>query len=118
MYYNSLAEFLMVGDTEATYGKAGNTGAYFSVYEEILKEEIYESARPYSSIGGEFYFTEEQNNQLQYLIDCAVSDTMTQRDIYVMLMDEMDAHFQGGKDMDSACEIVQNRAELYLKEHR
>lgn len=117
MYYNSLAEFLMVGDTEAAYGKAGNTGAYFSVYEEILKEEIYESERPYSSIGGEFYFTEEQNDQLKHLIDCAISDTMTQRDIYAMLMEEMDAYFHGGKDLDSACEILQNRAELYLKEH-
>ena len=117
MYYNSLAEFLMVGDTEAAYGKAGNTGAYFSVYEDILKEEIYESERPYSSIGGEFYFTEEQNDQLKYLIDCAVSDTKTQRNIYDMLMEEMDAYLQGGKDLNSACEILQNRAELYLKEH-
>lgn len=117
MYYNSLAEFLMMGDTEAAYGKAGNTGAFFSVYEEILKEEIYESERPYSSIGGEFYFTEEQNGQLKYLIDCAVSDTKTQRDIYDMLMEEMDAYLHGGKDLDNACEILQNRAELYLKEH-
>ena len=117
MYYNSLAEFLMMGEVETAYGKAGNTGAFFSIYEENLKEEIYESERPYSSIGGEFYFTEEQNDQLKYLIDCAVSDTKVQRDIYDMLMEEMDAYFQGDKDLDSACEILQNRAELYLKEH-
>lgn len=117
MYYNSLAEFLMMGEVETAYGKAGNTGAFFSVYEENLKEEIYESERPYSSIGGEFYFTEEQNDQLKYLIDCAVSDTKVQRDIYDMLMEEMDAYFQGDKDLDSACEILQNRAELYLQEH-
>lgn len=117
MYYNSLAEFLMMGEVETAYGKAGNTGAFFSVYEENLKEEIYESERPYSSIGGEFYFTEEQNDQLKYLIDCAVSDTKVQRDIYDMLMEEMDAYFHGDKDLDSACEILQNRAELYLQEH-
>ncbi len=117
MYYNSLAEFLLMGDVESAYGKAGNTEAYFSVYEENLKEEIYESERPYSSIGGEFYFTEEQNDQLKYLIDCAVSDTKVQRDIYDMLMEVMDVYFQGDKDLDGACEILQNRAELYLKEN-
>lgn len=62
------------------------------------------------------FFTEEQINQLKSLIDCAVPDTKVRRDIYSMLMEEMDAYVQGGKDLDSACEILQNRASLYLME--
>lgn len=129
MYYNSLDEFLVVGDTEAAYGKCGNTMAYFSVYEEILKEQIYESDRPYVTLvhrtedgtpydGEDYFFTEEQVAQLKDLINSAFSDTKTQRDIYAMLMEEMDAYFQGGKDLDSACKILQSRVEMYLEEKR
>ena len=115
MYYSSLAELLMVGDTENAYGKNGNTMANFSVYEEILKQEIYESELPYFDI---YYYTDEQIAHLKDLINSAVSNTKTQGDIYVMLMEEMDAYLKGGKDLDSSCEILQNRAELYLKEKK
>ena len=40
MYYNSQDELLVKGDTEAAYGKSGTTTAFFSVYEEALKENI------------------------------------------------------------------------------
>ena len=116
MYYNSLTELLMVGNTESVYGKSGNTTARFSVYEEILKQEIYESELPYLS--SDIFFTDEQKAQLKDLIDSAVSNTKTQNDIYTMLMEEMDVYLKGGKDLDSVCEILQNRAELYMKEKK
>ncbi len=117
LYYSSLEELLTAGDTESAYGKSGSTLASFSVYEEILRKQIYESELPYNTVRtGECFFTEEQINQLKSLIDCAVPDTKVRRGIYSMLMEEMDAYFQGGKDLDSACEILQNRASLYLME--
>lgn len=121
MYYNSLVDVLIKGDTEAAYGKGSNTMAIFSVYEENMKEKIYESELPYYSdtmAGIDYFFTEEQNTQLKNLINSAVSDTKTQRDIYAMFMEEMDMYLKGGKDLDSVCEILQNRVELYLKEKR
>ena len=120
LYYSALSEYLMLGDTESSYGKNGNTDAIFSVYEEVLREEIYESERAYLSsrtLGG-VYFTEEQLDQLSHLIDSAVPNTEAQREIYAMLMEAMDPYLQGGKDLDSACEVLQSRAELYLKERR
>lgn len=117
MYYNSLSELLMKGDSESSFGKSGTTSAIFSVYEDVLREQIYESERPYITLDGvEYFFTDEQNQQLQELIDSAVADSKTQKYIYLMLTEEMDSYLKGGKSLDSACEILQNRARLYLLE--
>ena len=116
-YYMSLAEPLVKGDTESSYGKGGNTWAFFSVWEKYLREEIYESKRPYMSAGGkEIFFTEEQCEHLKEMITNAIPDTRTQRVLYEMLMEEMDGYFQGGKELNSACEALQGRALLYLLE--
>ena len=117
MYYNSQSELLVRGDTEAAYGKSGTTTAFFSVYEERLKEDIYESERPYITVDGvEYFYTEEQNARLKAQIDSAVPNTKAQNDIYGMLMEEMEPYLKGGKELEAACEILQNRVELYLQE--
>ena len=117
-YYTSLRLPLMKGEPEGDYGKGGNTEALFSVWGKYLREEIYESERPYGYYEDHTgaFFTEEQSEHLKQLICDAVPDTKTQRDIYEMLLEEMDAYWQGGKTLESACEVLQNRAELYLKE--
>lgn len=117
MYYNSQDELLVKGDTEAAYGKSGTTTAFFSVYEEALKENIYESERPYITLDGiEYFYTDEQNARLKAQIDSAVPNTKAQSDIYGMLMEEMEPYLKGGKELQAACEILQNRVELYLAE--
>ena len=117
MYYNSQDELLVKGDTEAAYGKSGTTTAIFSVYEEALKENIYESERPYITLDGiEYFYTDEQNARLKAQIDSAVPNTKAQSDIYGMLMEEMEPYLKGGKELQAACEILQNRVELYLAE--
>ena len=115
MYYSLIAEPLTVTEPENWYGKYSWTQAIFSVYEEILKQEIYESELPYIDI---YYYTDEQIAHLKDMINSAVSTSKTQGDIYAMLMEEMDAYLKGGKDLDSSCDILQNRAELYLKEKK
>ena len=117
-YYTSLRLPLMKGEPEGDYGKGGNTEALFSVWGKYLREEIYESERSYGYYEDHTaaFFTEEQSEHLKQLICDAVPDTKTQRDIYEMLLEEMDAYWQGGKTLESACEVLQNRAELYLKE--
>ena len=89
---------------------------FFRFYEEILKQEIYESELPYLS--SDIFFTDEQIAHLKDMINSAVSNTKTQGDIFAMLMEEMDTYLKGGKDLDSSCEILQNRAELYFKEKK
>ena len=115
MYYSSHAELLIVGYPENFYGETTSTSGYFSVYEEIMDEQIYETEKPYID---DYFFTDEQKTHLKDMINSAVSNSKTQGDIYVMLMEEMDAYLKGGKDLDSACDILQNRAELYLKEKK
>ena len=119
MYYNSLAEPLAKGDSESSYGKNGNTLARFSVFEENLRTEIYESKRPYSSLGQqESFFTEEQIVHLKELIDCAEAETKTQRDIYGIVEEEIAYYLLGKKDLEETIEIIQNRACLYLNENK
>lgn len=118
VHYVSLRLPLMKGESEGDYGKGGNTQALFSVWEKYLREEIFESERSYGyrEDHTEAFFTEEQSEHLKRLFRDAVPDTKTQRDVYAMLLEEMDAYWQGGKSLESACEVLQNRAELYLKE--
>lgn len=118
MYYNSLEEFLILGDAESAYGKSGNTPARFSVYEKYLNELIYESERPYSSLGGnEYFYTDEQKEHLKELINSAVSDTKMQREIYEMFLEELDTYLNGGKELDVVCKIIQSRVGLYMQEN-
>ncbi len=119
LYYVSLAEPLVKGDTEGSYGKSGNTWAFFSVWEKYLRDEIYESKRPYASLEGrETFYTEEQCEQLKRLISDAVPETRTQRDVYGILMEEMVGYLNGGKGLEETCKTLQNRVTLYLQENR
>ena len=119
LYYVSLAEPLVKGDTEGSYGKSGNTWAFFSVWEKYLRDEIYESKRPYVSLDGrEMFYTEEQCEQLKRLINDAVPETRTQRDVYGILMEEMVGYLNGGKGLEETCKTLQNRVTLYLQENR
>ncbi len=118
MYYNSLEDYLGLGDTESAYGKGGTTTARFSVYESILDKLIYNSERPYCSINGySFFYTPEQNEQLRLLINSAVPDTKSHRIIFSMLLEEMETYIDGTKGLDEMCDILQNRAMLYLMEN-
>lgn len=132
MYYNSITSPLLKGYDESDYGKNGGvTEGYFSVFESMLKKLIYETEDPFNTYvdrdengqpvlhsGREYFYTKEQKEQLRRLLDSAIPDTDTQRDIYDMLMEEMDAYLNGNRDLISCCEILQKRAELYLKEQR
>ena len=53
---------------------------------------------------------------LKSLMDQAVGVTKAQNDIYGMFLEEMDAYINGNKDLDSCCDILQNRVQLYLHE--
>lgn len=133
MYYNGLEEWLAVGDTPDAYGKRNDdqTQGLFSVYQSILDEQIFESEKPKSHvkareedgtfIEGKFddwFYTEEKKETLRNLIDSAAPTTKTQSDVFGMLLEEMDAYWNGNKDLESACEILQNRVELYLREQK
>ena len=130
MYYCTLEEYLGVSSSESDYGKKYGTGASFFVYEEALNRQIFETEQPFLTLRGnlssgnaserfrEYYYTEEQKANLRRLIDSAVPITKAQKVIFDMLMEEMEGYFRGGQSLDAACEILQNRAELYLKEQK
>ena len=80
-----------------------------------INKELYESEKPFVL---DYYYTEEQLDQLRYLIDIAEPDTQTRQVIFDMMMEEMDPYLNGNKDLDSACEILDSRVRLYLQERR
>ena len=122
MYYCRLNEYLGQGSSSDAYGASYLTLAPFSTYEDIMKEEIYETEKPFAALRGAgdipefYYFTDEHKEQLKDLIEGAVADTKVQKDIYGMFLEEMDGFLQGDKDLDAACEILQNRVSLYMDE--
>ena len=130
MYYCTLEEYLGATASENEYGKRYTTLASFFVYEEVLNKQIFDTEKPFLTLRGnlssgnaaerfkEYYYTEEQKANLKRLIDEAVPVTKAQKVIFDMLMEEMEGYLQGGKTLDAACEILQNRVELYLKEQK
>ena len=117
-YYVSLREPLIKGYPENYYGKNGNTMAMLSVWGKYLREEIYETERPNTVNFIDGTFSEEQIAHLKELIIDAVPTTKAQVDIYEMLLEEMAPYWQGDKSLEAACDALQSRAELYLKEQR
>lgn len=130
MYYNTLGELLQVGWPEGDYGKNGSSEAMFSIFQHLLDKQIFdwEVLYPYFSDARDengnyledalYYRPEEQKEWLRFLLSTATAETKVQRVIYDMLMEEMDPYFNGNKDLESCCEILQSRAELYLKEQK
>ena len=130
MYFNTLTELLFKGYSEKEYGMDGGvTNGIFSLYQKNLDSSIYETDLPYASmidrdrdgtpIEGterEYFFTDEQKEHIRQMIEKAIPEKKSQRVIYAMVLEEMEAFLQGKKDLDSACEILQNRATLYLCE--
>lgn len=110
------------GNEKNTY----NTYARFWTFDEDLKREIWETEKTcwYYDIDEPidgwtavyFYITDKQKNMLRELMDQAVGVTKAQNDIYGMFLEEMDAYINGNKDLDSCCDILQNRVQLYLNE--
>lgn len=98
------------------------TYADFWVFEEYLKEDIWENDKAYlvlPTVTGpylEFYLTKERCDMLRNLMDQAVGVTKEQNDIYGMYLEEMDGYLNGNKDLEDCCEIMQNRVSLYLAE--
>ena len=101
------------------------TYARFFVFEDFLKEEIWETEKPYLILSEDYtklnslvpvYITEERKEMLRDLMDRAVGVTKAQNDIYGMFMEEMGGYINGNKDLESCCDILQNRVSLYLAE--
>lgn len=101
------------------------TYARFFVFEDFLKEEIWETEKPYLILSGDYtklnslvpvYITEERKEMLRDLMNRAVGVTKAQNDIYGMFLEEMGGYINGNKDLESCCDILQNRASLYLVE--
>lgn len=130
LYFASLQEPLMKGWPESDYGKNGGIApAYFNLFEKNLRESVYETdlpfdiyvefdekGRPIPGTGYDFFYTEEHKEQLRHLLAQAKAETRAQRVIFGMLQEEMEPYVRGQKDLESACEVLQNRAQLYLKE--
>ena len=101
------------------------TNADFWVFEEDLKEDIWETDKSYLTLWGpagppydivDYYLTEERKDMLRELMKQAVGVTKAQNDIYGMFLEEMDGYLNGNKDLESCCDILQNRVSLYLAE--
>ena len=130
LYFASLQEPLYKGWPEADYGKNGGIApGYFNLFEKNLREAIFETdlpfdvyvefdekGRPIPGTGYDFFYTEEHKEQLRRLFAQARAETRAQRVIFGMLQEEMEPYLKGQKDLESACEVLQSRAELYLKE--
>ena len=82
----------------------------------IVDVEFDEKGRPDPGTGYDFFYTEEHKEQLRRLFAQARAETRAQRVIFGMLQEEMEPYLKGQKDLESACEVLQSRAELYLKE--
>ena len=105
---------------------SATTMGRFWIFEEHLREDIWETEKYCWTIMLEkpidgytalcYPITDECKEMLRGQMDSAVCVTKAQNDIYGMFLEEMDAYWNGNKDLDSCCDILQNRVRLYLAE--
>ena len=111
---------------ETSDEKQGNTEGYFWVFDDYLKEDLWETEKYCWVIqyekpidgwtAGIFDISDEHKEMLRGLMNSAVGVTKAQNDIYGMFLEEMDGYINGNKDLNSCIDILQNRASLYLVE--
>lgn len=63
-------------------------------------------------------FTEEDKQNILYIIEHCYRNTMKESDIYYIIREEMAPYFEGDKSLDEVVDIIQNRSALYLDEYR
>lgn len=103
-----------VGETAASDQQ---TQAAFWVFEDFLKEDIWETDKACWVVLDELIgLAEEHKTMLRNLMDQAVGVTKAQNDVYAMFLEEMDGYLNGNKELDSCIDILQNRVSLYLVE--
>lgn len=125
MYYSSQSEYLPEGSQSYEYGKSYLTLAPFSAFENVMKEEIYETEKPFLAVMGNgtstfefFYFTEENKEMLKKLISISKPDTATRREIYEIVSTELEPYLNDSKNLSEACDAIQKRVSLLLEERR
>ena len=103
--------------------QATQTNAEFWIFEDYLKKEIWETEKPLLYVRNPgsagftvVYLSEDHKRMIRELMDQAVGVTKAQEDIYGMLLEEMDGYWNGNKDLNSACDVLQSRVSLYLAE--
>lgn len=62
--------------------------------------------------------TQEDKENILYIIDNCYRNTMEDNDILWMILDEAEPYFAGDKSLDDVVKIIQNRASLYLDEYK
>lgn len=130
MYFSSLEEYCDIGSDDYLFEKSTEnlTRGMFSIYQKNLDSQILKTEKSYGTGNvlypdgsvkrQECYYTQEQCEHLLELIEQAIPDTKEHIMIYNMMLDEMDGFWNGNKDIDSCCKVLQNRVELYLNEQK
>lgn len=66
----------------------------------------------------DFPITEEHENMLQSMLANAQPRTYEMQLIQDIIAEEVQPYFQGQKDLDSVCSIIQSRVSILLSERR
>ncbi len=123
--YAFLEHYLMY-DSEA-----GSQGKEYSARLRTLKsrmEKEWEAADTYTYILNgdnpekrevlEFEIKQETKDKVRAMLENAQRDTLENYLIRGIIQEEAEAYFQGQKDLDTVCEIMQSRVNILLSERR
>lgn len=125
MYFCNLPEYLRLGVSEYEYGKSALANSCFYVFKEELNKEIFETEKPYLATKGagasqiEFhYFSTEQKNMIQELLDTVEGDTYTHRRIDEIVREEIGYYINDNNNLDETCKRIQSRVSLFMTERK
>lgn len=102
------------------------TDARLSIFKDIIDAEIYNTEKPYNnSVSStsergfiEHYYTEDDKELLTQMIERAVPETKTHKDVVEIVISELDSYLYEGKSVDEVCEVIQSRVSIYLQERK
>lgn len=127
IYFEQIDEYLNKGGDPYALGKTYNTYGRFSVFEDKLKQNIFETEQPFAAEKDNqnssgslkfFYFSEENKENIRTLIDSAEPITKWQMDIFDILTEDLEGYVLGDIALEDYVRVLQSRASIYMSERK
>lgn len=108
---------------------------YLPLNKDVIKERIEEYKKPHYDDSGEmiavrqlgyeedghtpvYVIDEKQGNELWELVNSVDSFGGIDWKIYQIIFEEVQPYFEGAKDLDVVCDIIQKRVSVYVQERK
>lgn len=111
-------EYYLMYQPEDFGSQSQNTGSQLYVLKSQLEKGIELTLQQETLLGEPCTITREQIDKVLALFPYAVPKEEKYEEVRAIVDEELQPFFEGQKDVDTVCEIIQSRVEIYLQESK